>query len=982
MKSLKLIISSILLVLSVFSQTSSAEIRPVFDIDGNGEAKPLSDGLITIRYLFGFRGDALINQAIGTEATRTTSNEVETFIDANVLAFDIDGNGQVKPLSDGLLILRYLFGFTGDALIAAAIGVDATRTTAAEIEAYISPDIPTVKDTKINAIATASTSLQSASLSVDENLVSRWESNHGVSPSWLTLDFKDKYNLSKVIIHWEAANAATYLIEGSNDNVQWTTLNSFTGGNFGDRTDTLEITGTYRYVRMYGTSRSVGNIWGYSIFEMEVFGSPEAAVGDVDGDGINDNIDQCANTPAGDAVDDVGCTIIIVPIEDQDNDGVIDDIDDCPNTLTGTNVDARGCAVVTNSGNIVSLYDMSTALEPATQFDRGDALVTRWSDRPRTRHAREDQFQSYDHYVAFYFENRSSKVEIVDYVAKGGSTIEMNVSTIFPLNSIEAENRWWYQGFTTVAQYASNGTMSYKGFDGTYYNYQKIGNSNTRLGREIRLGDKLEFEISQFSAGNIPRGQANYYGTTFLYIVGEGIVPWYASAPGAQFPEDSNKIPEEYWLGGKTTIHYQYSDEPNDNFMQMATNLGYDNGQTFLLGRRVLHSSTINGHHDESPENGVFDQQVGLTGTKFINDRCTACHERNGGAPVANNGESLDKWVFKVGDAAGNPDPNIGRVLQPNGSNGEGDVSISSWTESGGLRTPNYQFTNQKPATFSARIAPRLVGLGLLEAIPESTILALEDVNDANGDGISGRANRIADPANPAVTRLGRFGWKAGTISVKHQAASALNTDMGVRTSLLPNPDCGSNQSNCGNNSPLMPDKSLEDLTLYLSTLGVRPQRGWDKGSEDQTIVQGKALFNNIGCSGCHTESLQTSAFHPLAEVRDQTIHPYSDMLLHDMGPGLADSLGEGDASGREWRTTPLWGLGLSACVTGGVINPTGGEGNEVCAPHHAYLHDGRARSIEEAILWHGGEGEASKQAYQSQSSSNKTAILNFLRSL
>ena len=688
-------------------------------------------------------------------------------------------------------------------------------------------------------------------------------------------------------------------------------------------------------------------------------------------------VDQCIDHP-----DDEECSDDIVAPEDTDEDGVIDSNDDCLNTPSGTNVDTVGCPVVTNTGEITPLYDTSTTLEPDSQFDRGDALVTRWSDRPRTRHAREDEFQAYDHYIAFYFENRSSNIEIVDYVAKGGSTIEMNVRTLFPLSPIEAENRWWYQGFTTVAQYASNGVMNDLGFDGTHYNYQKVGSYNTRLGRDIQLGDKLEFEISQFSAAGIPRGQANYYGTTFLYIIGEGIVPWYASAPGVGFREDSNKIPEEYLLGGKTSIHYQYTNEPNDNFLQMATNLGYDNGQTFLLGRRVLHSSTIDGQHDEIPENGVFPDQVGLTGTKFVNDRCTACHERNGGAPVANNGESLDKWVFKVGDAAGNPDPEIGRVLQPNGSSGEGDVSIASWTESGGLRSPNYQFTKGRPETFSARIAPRLVGLGLLEAIPESAILAREDVNDANGDGISGRANRIADPTNPSTTRLGRFGWKAATISVQHQAASALNTDMGVRTTMLPNPDCGSNQSNCGEDSPLMDDQHLEDLTLYLSALGVRPQRGWEKGSEDPTIVQGKTLFNSIGCAACHTETLQTSAFHPLAEVRDQTIHPYSDMLLHDMGAGLADNLGEGDASGSEWRTTPLWGLGLAACVTGGVINPTGREGDEVCSPHHAYLHDGRARTIEEAILWHGGESDASKQAYEGLSSTNKTAILSFLKSL
>ncbi len=634
-------------------------------------------------------------------------------------------------------------------------------------------------------------------------------------------------------------------------------------------------------------------------------------------------------------------------------------------------------------GQVTPLFDALTPLEPDSQHETATALVTRWSDRPRTRHAREDEFQRYDHFIEFYFENRSSSIEIIDEVAKGGDTITMNVRTIFPLDPNQAENRWWYTGFTTVASYASNVMMDYLGTDGSYYYYQKVSNTNTRLGREIQLGDRMEFEISQFSDPSIPRGQTNYYGTTFLYVVGEGIVPWYSEAEGLSiYREDSHKIPEEYWLGGKTSMHYQYTNEPNDHFMQMATNLGYDNGQKFLEGRRVHHSSTVDGVHDENPGNGVFPDNVGLTGTRYINDRCTGCHERNGGAPVAVDGESLDRWVFKIGDANGQPTPDKGAVLQIKGIGAEGDVSIASWTETpDGLRTPNYQFTGGTPDTFSARIAPRLVGLGLLEAIPETSILALEDPNDANGDGISGRAHRVIDPENGA-TRIGRFGWKASAASVRHQTAGALNTDMGVRTTVLPNPDCGSAQSNCGENSPLMADENFEKLVLYLSTLGVRPQRVWKDGVEDSMVLAGRDHFREIGCADCHTESFQTSEFHPLAEVRNQTIRPYSDMLLHDMGPAMADSLGEGQASGSEWRTTPLWGLGLAACVTGGVENFIGGEGNEVCTPHHAYLHDGRARTIEEAILWHGGEGQASNDAYQALSETDKQEILHFLKSL
>ncbi|VUD63981.1 hypothetical protein TDB9533_03221 [Thalassocella blandensis] len=642
--------------------------------------------------------------------------------------------------------------------------------------------------------------------------------------------------------------------------------------------------------------------------------------------------------------------------------------------------------------DIVPLYDSTTALEPDAQWETATALHTRFSDRPRTRHAKEDQFQSYDHYIKFYFEHRSSNIEIIDTIPKGGNTITMNVRTLWPLDDTEAENRWWYMGRNTVAHYVGNGTMQYLGTtveNGvTYYNYTKTDNLNRQFNRPIEMGDLMEFEISQFSQG-IPRGQNNYYGSTFLYIVGEGLVPWYTENTGefiefcCEFQEDSRRLPEEYWLGGKhSTLHYQYTDEPDNHFMQMATYLGYYNAQKFLEGRRVHHSSTVDGTHDEDLSNGVLEGMPGLSSVRYVNNRCSDCHERNGSAPVAANGELLDRWVFKVGDVDGLPHPDYGKVLQPLGAAGEGKVAIAHWTEKGGLRTPNYQFDGPRPETFSARIAPRLVGLGLLEAIPESTVLAMADPDDADGDGISGRVNTVIDPQT-GEARLGRFGWKAGTFSVKHQIVSAFNTDMGVRSSMLPELDCGANQSNCGNGSPVISDEKIEKLTTYISALGVRPQRGMKAGiGEDQEIVHGKQVFRDIGCTGCHTETIQTSAFAPMTENRDQTIHPYTDMLLHDMGPGLADNLGEGDASGAEWRTTPLWGLGLSACVTGGVTNPTGMEGDEVCTPHHAYLHDGRARSIEEAILWHGGEGQASNDKFQSLNASDKAAILKFLNAL
>ncbi|TYK66109.1 di-heme oxidoredictase family protein [Colwellia echini] len=707
---------------------------------------------------------------------------------------------------------------------------------------------------------------------------------------------------------------------------------------------------------------------------------------------------------------------------DTDNDGINDSSDQCPNTPTGEAVNSLGCSVTNLS--VTPLYNSATALEGVHQEHTSTALITRFGDRPRTRHAKENEFQSYDHYIAHYFERRSSSVEIIDHVAKGGEGITINVRTVWPI-STQREGRVWYMGWGTKADYIDNSLMQIdtsrgdeNGYDGSHFHYTKTVTFNPRkspsnlatagdtaLGNfgydspPIAIGDLMEFEISQFSGtlnGEIIGGQTNYYGSTFLYIAGSGIVPWYLENPGefvqyqTHFQEDSRELPEEYRLGGGTTAPYQYTDEPDNYFMQMALNIDYDKSQKFLEGRRVFHSSFIDGQHDEFVDNGTFTEVTNLIGAHYVNESCSSCHERNGGAAVEANGVPLDRWVFKIGDVSGEPDADRGRVIQPSNTSGsgEGTVAIAQWTElEDGLRTPTFTFENGQPALFSARISPRIVGLGLLEAIKEEDILALELAQQSTNDGVSGRANIITAPQNPAISRIGRFGWKASTVSVEHQVAAALNTDMGVKTSLLPDLDCGSNQTDCSSGAAALDDTNLDKLVYYVQALAVRAQRGLESGVENQSIKSGKQVFVDTGCAACHTPSFQTSEYHPLVEVRDQAIQPYTDMLIHDMGDGLADNLGEGLASGREWRTTPLWGLGLSMCVTNGVINPTGAEGDDVCneAPGGTYLHDGRARTIREAILWHGTNGSEALSAtnnYKELSANDLSNLHNFLEAL
>lgn len=890
--------------------------------------------------------------------------------------------------------------------------------------------------------ATATASSQGAaggpSLTVDGDLSTRWESAHGVDPSWLVLDLGAPFALVRTKIHWEAANAATYTVDGSLDGVNWTTISAQSGGVFGDRLDRFPLSGVYRYVRMNGLTRSAGNFWGYSIWEMQVFGVRPM---DLDGDGVDDSIDQCPGTPPGVTVDANGCEVILPETEVGTAGGILvggadsmapghtlyvfdGDLaqpgtsacnggcasvwppllftDGVPSGMSGLGgiVRADGSSQVTYQGRplyffsgdaapgdtlgqgignqwwlvpytqlVVPLYDSSTQLDPPLQEDTPTALITRFADRARDRHAREDQFQQYDHYLSHYWEHRTAAVEIVDTIGKGGNTITFNVATQWQLSPLEAELRFFYRGIGTVAEYHNNGVMtpdpSQNVPGSNVRHYTRSLNFNQKTGAPLQVGDRLEFELSQFLSG-VPAGRNNYYGTAILYIVGEGIVPWEARGvfgdPSTE-REDSYPMPAAGRIGGDVTLPYQYSDEPDNHFMQMAPNLAPQHGQRFVEGRRVHHTDFGDGSHDETAANPPFAALAGMLGGHYVNRSCVACHDRNGRALPPAVGQELSSYVVHVGDANGDPHAQLGSVLQSRNTAGapEALAVLSGWNNVQGLREPVYQFLGVTPTHYSVRIAPQLVGMGLLEGIPEDAVEALADPNDANGDGISGKMRIVTDPET-GDSRLGRFGWKGSQASVRHQVASALNTDLGVMTSVFPDPDCGPQQTGCGPSGAELSDDHLGKLTDYVALLGVSARRDTD----DPATFQGELLFNSIGCADCHVPSFETTAFHPRSELRSQRVFAYTDLLLHDMGPGLASNLPEGNAEGTEWRTAPLWNIGLTAGVSGG----------------EAYLHDGRARTLEEAILWHGGEGDASRQAFEGLTATEKAAVLAFLGSL
>lgn len=307
------------------------------------------------------------------------------------------------------------------------------------------------------------------------------------------------------------------------------------------------------------------------------------------------------------------------------------------------------------------------------------------------------------------------------------------------------------------------------------------------------------------------------------------------------------------------------------------------------------------------------------------------------------------------------------------------------------LRKPSYSVTDlgygpmHPDAMLSPRVAPQMPGLGLLEMIAEDDILKHADPEDADGDGISGRAQQVWDNAAGAVA-LGRFGWKAGNPSIRQQSAGAFAGDIGISNPMAPDHwgDCTLAQATCraapdgrepggsttgdaggdagGDSEYEAPEEVLSLVTFYSQNLAVPKRRDVD----DPTVLAGKQIFYSIGCPACHVPKFVTRTDATRKEHSHQLIWPYTDLLLHDMGDGLADNRPEGVASGSEWRTAPLWGIGLTEVVNG----------------HTFFLHDGRARNLQEAILWHGGEAEAAKEAARMLSAEDWAALLAFLNSL
>ena len=423
-------------------------------------------------------------------------------------------------------------------------------------------------------------------------------------------------------------------------------------------------------------------------------------------------------------------------------------------------------------------------------------------------------------------------------------------------------------------------------------------------------------------------------------------------APVAPADDAAGKLPAP---GGAWTRQRQ----PHASFITPAASLDADAQLDFYTGFSFFRSPWVAAPASTTARDGL--------GPLFNAHSCDGCHRNGGrGKSLLDGGAASVGMVVRtsVRDSTGRskPHPRYGEQLQTRATFGlaEAEIAMRSEDVKGGLRKPALRVTwlqseeAQAEVQFSPRVAPALLGMGLLESIPSAALIAREDAEDADGNGISGRAHRLPDG------RIGRFGWKAAQGTVREQTAAAFNEDLGITSPPRPETSCTPLQTVCrgrphGNDPKSgveIPEPLFRRVVHFVAH--IPPP---DAGKLTERVRRGRATFSALGCADCHTPSYAVEA---------GTIWPYTDLLLHDMGEALADERPEGEASGSEWRTPPLWGLGAQRAVSG----------------HTTLLHDGRARNVDEAIRWHGGEAANARHAYLRLDAAERRDLRDFLRAL
>lgn len=866
-----------------------------------------------------------------------------------------------------------------------------------------------------------------ADKAVDGDFNSRWESAWGENISdpddaWIQFDFGSKTAIGYMKLYWENAYADEYAIYVSDDAKNWYQLRYITAGK-GNTEAFYNLNAHVRYIRLQGVRRHTQ--YGYSLFEAE-FKSPgrDNSMPTLETSYVAYPLDGNSRTPLpapAKPVESISFTLADGTLvtrfgmvgrsrharergeewneygfgRNDTIDGQGNAVDKGPgahlnfvanyfkNRTWGVEfIDNSNVAGVKEPRIIVNQYFMQA------QKGGGHAFARRFDDPNVT---------------GFGWMSPGDLLDDSTYLSDGAPcpvvSKPANGKLLNPdsgYNDIIGANDGCSVVFDT---YPSHSQLSANA-DGVL-----VPNGTNVPARPLKKGDIIEFTSSFFSTREAmdaigDDGAVRYYTNELTYVMGEGLRPWYGVQPRLM----NKPLPKRVLQGGLGSVSYDYADNSSFIFQQPHNTVGMQNIQRFMEGRRWLHTNLWSGDHNETG-NDRNDDGRRLQGQHFNQSTCVSCHINNGRsvAPVVVN-QRLDTMVVRVGaeDEPANgqylPHPVYGQSLQMNSRSTTtgatenwgnaayvSDFNNSKITLADGtvveLREPVIAFEGSVPASYSLRSAQPLIGMGLLEAISDETILdRVRSTPDV--DGVLGTANYAYDPETGDV-RLGRYGWKAGKVSLRHQVANAALLDMSVTSSTYPNRTCLAGPQYCDAASGTeagLPDDALQLMTDYLQLLAVPAQRSMSSGFpqgvsplayldiEPEKIAQGEQVFKEIRCNACHLDEVQTSTRSKFAEVRNQTIRPYTDMLLHDMGEGLADDFVEGLANGQMWRTPALWGIGYTKYVAAGT--PTG------------YLHDGRARTLTEAIVWHGGEAEVIKNRFINLNSDDRQALLAFLGSL
>ncbi len=483
-----------------------------------------------------------------------------------------------------------------------------------------------------------------------------------------------------------------------------------------------------------------------------------------------------------------------------------------------------------------------------------------------------------------------------------------------------------------------------------------------------------------------------WYSTNCLFVAALIAL---AAAQSAHSADKNQLEAGEELPGGAATS--RASTNNRNAFSHASGNLAFAKEFDFKIGNAMFRKLWVSSPASTRSSDGL--------GPLYNARSCQRCHLKDGRGhtPEANwpddNAVSMflrlsvppqterERKLLREGRINVIAEPTYGTQLQDlaiQGLSGEGRMHITyserrmtlADGQSVSLRVPQYRVTDlgygplHSETMLSPRVAPQMIGLGLLEAIPEADILAAADPDDQDGDGISGKPNMVWSPVQ-GRRMLGRFGWKAGSPTVLEQSADAFAGDIGISSDLVrkPHGDCTARQPAClsaphgeSGQDPEIKRSLMRLVAFYARNLAV-PRR---RNPANVNVLAGKQLFHEAGCAQCHRPSFTTGMDSPDPNLRNQKIWPYTDLLLHDMGDGLADNRSEGQANGREWRTPPLWGIGLTKIVSG----------------HTQFLHDGRARSLLEAILWHDGEARQSRQRFEKLSTADRERLIAFVESL